>query len=211
MSKDENELYKINDDSRNLRGQKTREEIIDQSIHYLNEVGVESFNARTLGQYMGKGRAHIRYYFKSKEELIEAIFQKIAVTTQEAIIHEIKKEKDPESQILSIVDAFFDWHKNYPQHVTVLLLFYYYCRLYPEWLELNKKIRATGRKRIEILLKQMFPQKDEKSLRSHAEFIQYYISGVLLDLFISKNTKNASSAMKKKLKKDIQYSFKNLF
>src|SRR5688572_8643778 len=56
----------------------TRDKILDSSLYLFNNKGVDSVSIRDIAARMGISDGNLRYHFRTRDELIEALFDRLA-------------------------------------------------------------------------------------------------------------------------------------
>jgi DNA-binding transcriptional regulator YbjK len=178
---------------RHQKGDQRRFEIIEAALSCIAKLGIDQTNYSTIGKRLGIGRAHVAYYFESKDEILTIVMRYITATAQGITIDIVKDAKTWREQVLGIVLGAFSWAERHPRQVSVLFLFYYYAAKEKHYRDLHHVIREAGAKRIQLILANQFPKKPKEKLRDLSYNVQALINGNLI------------SCMATNLKPDLQY------
>ncbi len=167
-----------------------RAEIILSVIESIAKEGFEQTTLDKIGKRFGMRRSHVAYYFSGREEMLLASMKHVAMTAQAMTMERVAKAKNPAEGLKAIVDGAVDWIKDYPDHSSVLMLFYQMCTHNSEFRKLQRELRAVGCKRLEtILVKYLSTTKqDPREISWIAKQIQNLITGCLLDFSVSNSS-----------------------
>ena len=198
-------------------------EIIMATIDCLASEGLEKTTYDAIAKRLGTRRAHVAYHFGDKNEIFTHCIKYIVANYQQSSLEHIKTAKTKREMLFNYIDGPFNWAKDNPQEITVMLLFYYFCCIKNEFLELHQQIRKGGVERIQFILsgvlseylqnysgenkieqeKLLFLQTPQP-LNTMAKDIQNIISGTLLDMRTTKlPTAKDYEDTKEKCKQDI--------
>jgi AcrR family transcriptional regulator len=72
-----------------------KDNLIDVSAHVFNRFGFSKTTMEDIAMAIGKKKSTLYYYFRSKEEIFQAVLEKEAATFREKIINEIIVTKIP--------------------------------------------------------------------------------------------------------------------
>ena len=90
----------------------TRQEILDEAKHLFNERGYNSVTTRDIADAVGISKGNLTYYFKKKEEIIEALIG----DNSDASMHEPPRTLEGLDSHLRRIEqvvadnAFYFWH-----------------------------------------------------------------------------------------------------
>src|SRR3990167_2717606 len=62
---------------------KTRDKILQTALQLFNQWGVPNVTLRRIAAEMGISQGNLNYYFKKREDIIEALFGQLMVTFEE--------------------------------------------------------------------------------------------------------------------------------
>lgn len=180
---------------RQRKGDLKKIEIIKATIEVLSEAGLENTTYDSIATKIGTRRAHVAYHFDDKKKIFLAAVKYILADFQQSILVAMEKAKENResdqnkaSQLHAYVDGVFEWAKASPQQVQVMLMLYYLCTIDREYLDLHDSVRKGGFQRLSYLFQQL-PGLGAKSAQERAKLLQNYLSGTLMDLFTTKETK----------------------
>jgi AcrR family transcriptional regulator len=172
------------------KGEKQRLRMIEAAIECINDFGIDQTNYEAIGKRLGVGRAHVAYYFKSKNDIIEAVLKYFAATAQSVTVELVRRREnaDWKEQILAVVDGAFDWAKQHPSQVPILMLLYYLSTQNEKFREYNHAIREAGANRLEALItsameSRKISRRSADQIRKLAYNIQALINGNLVSCF----------------------------
>lgn len=176
---------------RSLKGALRREALIDECMKVLATEGVVGLSYEILAQRLKLTRAHVKYYFNSKEDLLNACFLQIAEAAQNITIATLQSRHTWQDRLHGVADSAFLWVKKHPEHVPILFLYYHYCAINPALANTHAHVRAEGRKRIEQILATGPSQPAKPSVAArHALSIQLYITGQIMEAASTGRTKD---------------------
>lgn len=156
--------------------------ILKAAFEVLHQEGFDRVNFESVGARCRMRRSHVAYYFKSREDLLEAVFRYVAQSAQERVIREVQTVNGPREQIRALVDGHIGWAKEAPEQVMVMMLFYFQAMRDARFAALHGKIREIGAQRIQALI-QLGLGLPSSSARALAKNIQALITGHLIDYF----------------------------
>ncbi len=164
------------------KGDLKRVEIVEAAIQCFATIGYEKTTYEAIASKMGTRRAHVAYYFPEKDDILKASVQHIMNVYLGILSEQLTSEKTASKRFRAYVRSPFRWAKKYPHQLSAMLLFYYQCRIRPEFRKLHNDIRASGLQRIHFMLTSEIGLKisNEKGLFL-AKSIQNIMSGYLLD------------------------------
>lgn len=75
--------------------------IIEKSLALFNEKGIENVSAKIIAADLGISDGNLRYHYRTKEDIIFALYQKLL----EEITENLKPLEDPEIELKEIIHA----------------------------------------------------------------------------------------------------------
>jgi AcrR family transcriptional regulator len=181
-----------------------KEEWINRLYPYFMENGFSSISMNSVASYLGKSKATVYYYFKSREEIIESIVDKKISELELFAIHltdnslnykeRYVKAVDYVSQVLAGISNLFltDLHTHYPEiwnkinvfrDFAVSLLQNYYEDGISNGLfnDINPVILALSDKQFfDMLTQPDFLQKNNLSLKqAFDEYVKMRFYGII--------------------------------
>lgn len=130
-----------------------RIQIVDVAAVVFNRFGYKKTTMDEIAAQLGKGKSSIYYYFKSKEEIFEAVVEKEAMLLRSEVRKSIEKTSDPKEQIknyvltrMNIYKRVVNYNNALKDNILLHLQFVQEIRVrYEKYqVELVKKILADG-------------------------------------------------------------------
>lgn len=164
------------------KGEERKLKILEAFIHQVASKGLEHISFETIGKAVKMQRTHITYYFQTRDELIRASIRYAVAVGQRQTIAETEKAKGWREKLKAVVAGPFEWINNYPEHGSVMLMFYYLSTHDKKYRELQNTIRQMGEDRILGCLEPYGELKKLSlgELRALARWIQNLITGALV-------------------------------
>lgn len=134
------------------KGDLKKLEIIAATIDCLGEVGIEKTSYESIAQKLGTRRAHVAYHFTDKHDIFKAAIRYILATYQKLSMDGIKSSTSGQEMLENYVEAVFEWAKNYPRQLSVMLLFYHLCHIRNDYRDINDHIKRGGIERLSYIL-----------------------------------------------------------
>jgi len=169
--------------------------IVEAAIECIGKLGVEDTHFESIGQRSGMGRAHVKYYFKDRDEIVKAAIEFVATTAQMITLECISRANSPKERLQAFVEGAFRWVESYPEHLPVMGLNYYYCMYRPDYQKLHSQIRSLGEERARSLLGELLPKVSSEHRNRAAKAIQNLILGNLLDWSTTKSSVKLSALL----------------
>lgn len=160
-----------------------KEELLRVVIKLLSDEGIESLGFESVGARAKMKRAHVAYYFKSKEEMLREAILQMTRDAQTITIEELKKYSDPEEKVFGVVRGAFVWVKKFPEQPGLLFLLYHLAFASESYRVLHTSIRATGWDRLGVLLSEIprFREFPFSKLKELAIQVQALITGNIVN------------------------------
>lgn len=168
------------------KGDLKKASIITAAINCLAEEGLEKTTFEAIAKRIGTRRAHVNYYFSSKQKIFLAAIQYIAATYQSISLSCLEEATSDKELLKSYLQGPFKWAKKHPEQLSVMFLLYYLSTFNNDYLELNHQIRKGGASRISYILRKENPNLSKKESDKKAKSIQNILSGCLLDVATTK-------------------------
>lgn len=167
---------------RSLKGALRREAIVHECMHVLSTEGVVGLSYEVLAQRLKLSRAHVKYYFDSKEDLLRECFLQVAKAAQGITIETLNGRNTWQSRLHGIADGAFRWAKEHPSHLPILFIYYHYCTIHPQLGETQSQVRQEGRKRIENILTAGAGKNLKPSMIANLALdLQLYLTGLIIE------------------------------
>ena len=162
------------------KGERRKLEILQAAVHSLAKEGFAGSTFDHVAKTLGVRRSHIAYYFKDREDLLEAVVKYVATVAQTVTLETVEIAKTAEDKIMAISDGAFIWARKYPEQAKVVLLFYYLCTYEKRFQKLQAHIREAGHQRIRALLA-TFAKGSEPELDELAKALQGVMTGLVVE------------------------------
>lgn len=162
------------------KGDLRKAKILESAIHCIAELGIENTNFETIGRRAGMIRAHVQYYFHDRDDIVKAAIQLTTATAQEITIQAVTRATTDRARIDAVVEAAFEWAREYPEQIPIVGLLYYYATFKPDYQALHTQIRNVGAQRLAAVLGSVGVKGD---LLTKAVAIHRLITGGLIDAF----------------------------
>ena len=162
------------------KGDLKKMEILLAAIDCIADIGFEKTTYEAIARKIGTRRAHVAYHFRDKSDIFEACIRYIHASYQQKSIEHLETARDDEDMLFKYIEAPFYWAIENPKQLSVMLLFYYLCRVDNKYLELHTELRQNGFERIQYILTNKVKLHVDKSTPL-AKAIQNLMSGFILD------------------------------
>jgi AcrR family transcriptional regulator len=93
---------------RGSKGERTRAAIIDAALELFRENGYDATTMRGIATAAGVSVGNAYYYFESKEQLIQGVYEQTQATHADLVADLLQRETDLERRIVGTGDAWFD-------------------------------------------------------------------------------------------------------
>jgi len=170
------------------KGDLKKLEIIKACVECLASEGLENTTYDAIAKRVNTRRAHIAYHFADKYSLYYDAIKFILATYQQLSIEHLKKAKEGNDPLVKYVEAVFLWAKKYPEQMHVMLLFYYFCTLRPEFKQLQAQVRKGGTERVYYILKEKMQMRESsEKLMSLSRNIQNLVGSLVVDVVTTRH------------------------
>ncbi|MFN8006922.1 MAG: TetR family transcriptional regulator [Terriglobia bacterium] len=102
------------------KGEQTRSRILETALDMFCERGYEETTMRAIAETVGVALGNTYYYFRSKEQLIQAFYGRIHEEMFEACRPVLKKERRLEARLAGVMEAMLEVIEPY-HHLSGLL------------------------------------------------------------------------------------------
>src|SRR6186713_3010023 len=102
------------------KGDQTRALILDTALEMFRERGYEQTTMRAIAQKAGVSLGNAYYYFRSKEFLIQAFYQRLHDSHIAAALPALENQKTLKARLLTVMRTKIDTMKPYHQFAGVL-------------------------------------------------------------------------------------------
>ncbi len=170
------------------KGDLRKGEIIQAAIESIGKDGIENLSYESIGAKLNINRAHVAYYFKKKDEIVESAIKYITFVANELTVQEILKAKDDVSRIEGVVIAAFKWIEQNPNQGSTMLAFYHLCGHNKTFKKLHTQIRIAGAERLSSLLAKIAKGASEEDIQLSGETIQAIITNNILEYLTAEKT-----------------------
>ena len=90
------------------KGERTKSAIIDAALELFREHGYDATTMRAIASAAGVSVGNAYYYFESKEQLIQGVYETTQATHADLVVDLLRREPDLERRIIGVGDAWFD-------------------------------------------------------------------------------------------------------
>ncbi len=101
--------------------EKSREKILDAALDLFANKGYDATSIDSIAKKAGVSKGLIYNYYDSKKAMLLAIFDQ-AMQIGDAVMVEVKKEKDPDVRIRNMVEGFFAMVDQQPGYLKLLMV-----------------------------------------------------------------------------------------
>lgn len=173
------------------KGDLKKIEIIKAAVACIAELGIEHTTFESIGKRIGMLRAHVAYHFNGKQEIIDRAIDYVVANAQQITVEKIKKATNAQQQLSAVVEAAFDWAFEFPEQADVLMLNFYYCRIFGGHLAKHSQMRSMGRERLKKVLAALLPdlKPTGPELEERALVVQSTITGMLVEYLTTEGLK----------------------
>lgn len=173
------------------KGDLKKAEIIKAAVACIAEIGIEQTTFESIGKRIGMLRAHVAYHFDGKQEIIDRAIDYVVANAQRVTVEKIKKASNPREQLIAVVEAAFDWAFEFPEQADVLMLNFYYCRVFSGHLATHSRMRSMGRERLKSVLGALMQtsKPTASELEERALVVQSTITGLLVEFLTTEGSR----------------------
>lgn len=176
--------------------------ILEAAIEALSEVGVEKTTLEEVGRRASMTKAHVAYYFKNREELVEATIRLAVTHAQTYTVKRVQENPKGQSLVAAIAQGTLDWFAKNPKHRAILLLLYYYASFEPKYRQLHDEIRRLGAERLDAIVQKEFPKLPKPARWAFVKEVQSLLTGHLLE-FATTTHDESTAKLEKKVMQDL--------
>jgi len=164
------------------KGDLKKLEIIQAAIDVLANQGLENTTYESLALKINSRRAHVAYHFKDKKMIFLAAVKYILGEFQQNTLDTVEKayseNRDPIHMLTAYINCVFDWAKNNPSQLSIMLLLYYQCTLDRSYLELHEQFSKDSTERLALLFGEVEGIQNPKDC---SKWLQNQLSGAMMD------------------------------
>lgn len=191
------ENYQVLFDIKPRKGDLKKMEIVQAAIECIATIGFENTTYQAIADKIDTRRAHVAYHFSDKSDIFKACIIYINSNYQRILIEKIESASTGKEILAQYAESPFTWAQDYPNELSVMLLFYYLCTINEEYKSLNDQIRKSGIQRILLVLTQKCELKNDiQELEAFASRLQNLISGSIIDA-VTTNKESLTQSKKK--------------
>ena len=106
--------------TKTLKGDQTKALILETALEMFGERGYDETTMRAVAQKAGVSLGNAYYYFRSKEYLIQAFYQRLHDSHLAAALPALENEKTLKARLLTVMRTKIDTMKPYHQFAGVL-------------------------------------------------------------------------------------------
>ncbi|MCB0417880.1 MAG: TetR family transcriptional regulator [Bdellovibrionales bacterium] len=157
--------------------------ILEAVIEGIGE-GLEGSTVERISKRTKMRRSHVQYYFKNREEMLDAAIKYVISVSQEINVEYLKDLKSPEAMLRAYVEATFEWFVREPTHRSVMGLLMYFSTCFPRHRHIMQQIADSSEERLQAILKLKKSKKGkgDKAAKALAKTIRTLVIGALIDL-----------------------------
>ena len=117
--------------------------ILESTTKVIEEYGIQSLTFDLVGKKCKMTPAHVNYYFKNKDELIKATVLYVMKKSRSYFDLEMKtKSKKPKVEVM--IQANFDWFRNFPNYRSIDVCFDYLASIDGEMAKVFLEHKESG-------------------------------------------------------------------
>ncbi|MBW2594606.1 MAG: TetR family transcriptional regulator [Deltaproteobacteria bacterium] len=187
-----------------------KEQIISTAITTIADKGFINTPLSEIAKEAGISKGVISYYFKSKDELVKKVMDKILSDSKKYINKVVAGEKTASGKITAYISASFNYMEVNKQHFDALVDLWGSITAHEEKLNFNKKNYDPCRHFIEEIIRAGIKSGEFVSIdvRLAASLIQAVIDGVMIQWLFDENAINLKDARDEVAKVWKAYFFK---
>jgi AcrR family transcriptional regulator len=106
--------------TKTVKGDQTRALILETALEMFRERGYDNTTMRAVAEKAGVSLGNAYYYFRSKEYLIQAFYQRLHDSHIEVALPALEHEKTLKARLLTVMRTKIDTMKPYHQFAGVL-------------------------------------------------------------------------------------------
>ena len=106
--------------TKTVKGDQTKALILETALEMFRERGYDETTMRAVAQKAGVSLGNAYYYFRSKEFLIQAFYERLHETHLAAALPALENEKTLKARLLTVMRTKMDTMKPYHQFAGVL-------------------------------------------------------------------------------------------
>lgn len=106
--------------TKTVKGDQTKALILETALEMFRERGYDSTTMRAVAEKAGVSLGNAYYYFRSKEYLIQAFYQRLHDSHIEVALPALEHEKTLKARLLTVMRTKIDTMKPYHQFAGVL-------------------------------------------------------------------------------------------
>lgn len=154
------------------------DELIDAALHAVAEHGYAQVTMSDIAKEAGSTAASINYYFGSKDQLMQAVMQRILRTLHAANLRNLRAAKTPYDRLMAGLDANFDKSLFTSQTCSIWLQFWSNAPYHEGLARLQRVNRQRVTSHFRAELRHLLPA---NRLATVQQALQNYMDGVWLD------------------------------
>lgn len=161
--------------------------ILEATISIMASEGIEKVTFESVGFKLGTTKANIRYHFKNKDDLIFMSIKLMVMTAQQITKELVETSITASERVDAIINGAYQHLKDYPDHVRVFMMYFYYSSFQAEYSQYFINNRLIGQDRLKLILADL-PSKNKRSkdvnLNFVADEIQNLITGQIIGMVL---------------------------
>ena len=107
-------------EQKTLKGERTRGRILETALDLFMSNGYEQTTMRVIARHAGVSLGNAYYYFQSKEQLIQAFYDRTHVEHADACAELLRVEKDFKKRLRGVLQIRMDTNRPYHRFAGVL-------------------------------------------------------------------------------------------
>lgn len=140
--------------SNTAKGQKNVDVIMDAALELIIYSGIQKCTLTNLSAATQLSKSHITYYFPQLELIVDLLFDQLITLGQKSTSEALLFCNTLEEKVIGVIDGAFKWILLNPKYGHFFLLMYHLTANDEKIFNLNKQMLATGRQRIESIVKE---------------------------------------------------------
>jgi len=159
-------------------------QIIDAAIYCYAHFGFVESTFERIAKQAKLSRPLIFHYFNDKSEIFDAAVNYARATYQQLVIEGVSQGKSGKERFSKYLEYCFEWHKRYPNHVKLWVVFLHCCATQEKYRNINTGFAQMGLDRIANLILGIEENKNlsESQAQHRARNIQALITGALAQI-----------------------------
>ncbi|HJP20438.1 MAG: TetR/AcrR family transcriptional regulator [Alphaproteobacteria bacterium] len=107
--------------SRQIRGQETRERLLQEAEKGFAARGFYGTSLRDIGRQLGMPNASLLHHFASKGAIYGAVLERIGESLEAAYVQAREAGLPPDGRVLALADAIIEWAERQPRYAQIVM------------------------------------------------------------------------------------------